>query len=40
MKIKLVKKLLEIVVLGLLTCNISFADSLRVVDDSKNNNIS
>ena len=26
------KKLLGIVVLGLLTCNISFADSLRVVD--------
>jgi endonuclease YncB( thermonuclease family) len=27
-----IKKLLEIVVLGLLTCNISFADNLRVVD--------
>ena len=26
------KKLLAIVVLGLLWCNISFADSLRVVD--------
>ena len=26
------KKLLGIVVLGLLTCNISFADNLRVVD--------
>ena len=26
------KKLLKIVVLGLLFCNISFADSLRVVD--------
>ena len=26
------KKLLAIVVLGLLTCNISFADSLRIVD--------
>ena len=26
------KKLLGILVLGLLTCNISFADSLRIVD--------
>ena len=26
------KKLLEILVMGLLTCNISFADNLRVVD--------
>ena len=28
----MIKKLLGILVLGLLTCNISFADSLRVVD--------
>ena len=26
------KKLLGILILGLLTCNISFADSLRIVD--------
>jgi len=26
------KKLLSVLILGLLTCNISFADSLRVVD--------